>query len=125
MRRLFIFCLFLSCIFSGYSQVITITDIETGNPLELVTITSDDQSISALTNNKGQADISAFAGVDKIEFRVIGYKPVIRSYSLLENTSWVIQMSPALINLDEVVVSATRWNQKTSEIPSKVISICI
>ncbi|MBN2485591.1 MAG: TonB-dependent receptor [Bacteroidales bacterium] len=107
------------------SQVASIFDRETGEPLELVTLASESPRSSTITNSRGQTDISAFKTSEKIEIRAIGYKPTVLSYEQIEEKSFLIFLSPSVFNLDEVVVSAARWNQKTSEIPSKVVTLSL
>jgi hemoglobin/transferrin/lactoferrin receptor protein len=109
--------------FSIYAQVLTILDKETGKYLELVTIYSEIPHVYTITNMHGQVDISEFKNAERIEIRLVGYKYLVLSYQQLEETSFLVRLQPAKINLDEVVVSANRWNQKTSEIPAKVISV--
>ena len=46
-----------------------------------------------------------------------------RSYAELRNSNFEIVLSISSISIDQVVISATRWNQSTSDIPSKIISI--
>jgi hemoglobin/transferrin/lactoferrin receptor protein len=111
--------------FSGYawSQVVTVLDAESGEVLELVTLTSESPKVFAITNTKGQADLSPFKNAEKIEFRAIGYKSSYLSYAELQDASFLMRLNPSLFNLDEVIISATRWKQRTSEIPSKLITI--
>ena len=41
-----------------HSQIITVTNIETGSPLDLVSLTSKSTRVFKITNAQGQADIS-------------------------------------------------------------------
>ncbi len=105
------------------SQTITVRDRETGEPIGLVTILSETPNVHATTNLKGQADITAFRGSEKIELRFVGYKTVVKSYAELEEDTFQVMMEVSNLNLEEVVVSATRWKQTSSRIPIKIISI--
>ena len=105
------------------SQIITVIDIETGVPIELVTINSDAPRVSSITNSKGQANIDEFRDAEKIEFHVFGYTSEIRSYADLQNQGDTVKLKPSSINIDEIVVSASFWDQKSSEVPNKVVSI--
>ncbi len=109
--------------FSIHAQVLTILDSETGKALELVTLYSDIPHASAITNMHGQVGLSGFKDAERIEIRLVGYKYLMMSYQQLEEKSFLIRLQPSKIDLDEVVVSANRWSQKTSEIPAKVISV--
>lgn len=106
-----------------FSQVITITDQESGEPLDLVTLMSDVPKAFTTTNAKGQADITNFEGSEKIEIRTLGYETLTKSYAELQSNNFEITLSLSNISIDQVVISATRWNQASSKIPSKVISI--
>jgi hemoglobin/transferrin/lactoferrin receptor protein len=123
MKKIILLWLLPAVLSIARGQVVTIIDAETDEPIELVTITSKDPKASAISNSKGQADVSDFKNAAAIEFRVVGYKPYVAGYSPLSATDFVVAMTPAIVALDEVVVSASHWNQKSSEIPNKIISI--
>ena len=106
-----------------FSQVVTVTDEDSGQPLDLVTLMSSNPKAFTTTNAEGQADITAFQGAETIEIRTLGYETLIRSFDELEATDFLLAMPLSNISIDQVVISATRWNQSTSDIPSKIISI--
>jgi hemoglobin/transferrin/lactoferrin receptor protein len=105
------------------AQIVTITDQETDEPLELVTLISHTPEAFAATNAQGQARLAAFAGSEAIEIRSLGYETQTKSFAELSSAGFQVALVPTGINMDEVVVAATRWNQSTSDIPSKVINI--
>jgi len=107
----------------GYAQIITVKDRETGQALELATLLSETPKAYAMTNAQGQADISAFRGSEKIEIRLLGYQTETTAYAALEKAGFVVSLAHSGFSLDQVVVSATRWNQSKREIPAKITSI--
>ena len=109
--------------FFANSQVVTVYDKETGEPIELATIRSEIPRASTMTNSRGQAYLNEFKGSEAIEIRLVGYSPLILSYSAISELDYRIPLKQTTVSLDEVVISATNWNQKTSEVPHKVISI--
>ena len=121
-RLLSLFILTLAC-FSLHAQVVTIKDKENYQPLELVTLSSQNPQVSVITNIKGHADISAFKGATTIEIRLLGYEPVKISFQELEKAGFEVHMNQTAISLDQVVVSATRWSQPTRDVPSKITTI--
>jgi len=123
MKRLLILCFLSNLVIFCYSQIITIKDKDNGQPIDLVTISSNNPKGFAVTNTEGQADISKFKGADKIEIRLIGYQTTLISYSDLEKASFSITLSQTAIDLDQIVISGTRWNQEEREIPSKILII--
>lgn len=106
-----------------YAQIITIKDRESGQPLELATLLSESPKAFAVTNAQGQADISVFRGSEKIEIRLLGYQTESTGYAGLEKAGFAISMTHSGLSLDQVVISATRWNQRKREIPAKITSI--
>lgn len=123
MKRLF-FTIVTFCVLSVASaQVITIQDAESRLPLENATLSSDALKVFLSTNAKGQCDISALNGAEKIEIRYFGYKTLTQSYAELTQANYLVSLSPSRIALDQVVISATRWNQNQRDIPSRVLTI--
>jgi hemoglobin/transferrin/lactoferrin receptor protein len=113
----------LFAVSGAFAQVVSIRDMESYRPMELVTLASDEPRASAVTNTRGQADIRAFEGSRRIEIRRLGYATLHLSFGELKNSGFVVFLSPANISLDQVVVSATRWNQPRREVPARILSI--
>jgi len=107
----------------SYAQTVTIFDQQTEKPLQNVVLISESPQASTITNAKGQADISAFKEAENIQIRSLGYKTQILSYNQIQSSDFKISLEQSILNLDEVVISGTRWRQTSSNVPSKVISI--
>jgi hemoglobin/transferrin/lactoferrin receptor protein len=122
MKKILILFLF-GVVCSAHAQMLTIKNQETNEPLELVTLFSRNPNAFTSTNSNGQADISDFRGAEIIEIRILGFKTEIKSYADLESHAFEILLEPSNIRLGEVVISATRWRQTSSDVPSKIISI--
>ncbi len=123
MNKTLIVWLLLAGNIPAISQTITIKDKETNKPIELATVVSESLKAYTSTNAYGQADIAEFKGAEKIVIRSLGYKTVTISYASLMSTEMVIFLEQSNMNLDEVVVSASRWRQNSSDVPSKISSI--
>ena len=106
-----------------FSQTITIKDKDSGDLLESVTLASEDKKIYIVTNNKGQADVSDFVGINKIIIQSFGYETQVVSYNQLELASFQLILVPSLLAMDEIIVSSNRWKQHTRDIPVKITSI--
>ncbi|MBK8429678.1 MAG: TonB-dependent receptor [Lewinellaceae bacterium] len=111
----------LSC--HTYSQIVTVKDLETGQPVEAASLSSESPREFVATNAKGQADILNFKGAENIEIRALGYKKETISYAALEAVSFEVRLTASDIRMDEVVISATRWNQASGNVSTKIISI--
>ncbi|MEQ9415666.1 MAG: TonB-dependent receptor [Cyclobacteriaceae bacterium] len=123
MKHIILLWLVIGVAFVSYSQTITIKEQETKKPLNLVTLLSQNPNAFAITNTNGRADISEFKGAEKIEIRMLGFHTLVKSYEELSLEGFELSMESSNLNLDEIVVSATRWRQTSTNIPSKIISI--
>jgi hemoglobin/transferrin/lactoferrin receptor protein len=123
MKINFLVWILLAVHWCTWAQILTITNAENHEPVALATVTSEGMRKSITTNSKGQADLGIFDEKDLLTLRAVGYKPLTVSYETLKEKGFSVQMAPGMVYLDEVVVSASKWNQKTSEIPQKVVTI--
>ena len=106
-----------------WGQIITITDKQNNLPIELVSLSSQEPKAFVLSDANGQADISNFKGSKRIEIRLLGYKTLHYSFAELQQKAFKVSMSISKLSLDEMVVSATRWEQSKKDIPNKISSI--
>lgn len=118
---LVIFAVFICTFIKG--QTITVRDKESGRPLELVNITSETPKAFSVTNSNGKAKFSHFLNSEKIVFQLLGYKTEIKTYNEIEQNKFIVYLEPTNISLDQIVISATKWNQPKKDIPSKIATI--
>ena len=89
----------------------------------MATLTNENTRNYLTTNSKGQADISLFKGADRIEIRMLGYKTEVKSYNELLKLNGMLSLTRSIVSLDNIVISATRWNQISENIPARIIHI--
>jgi hemoglobin/transferrin/lactoferrin receptor protein len=123
MKYPFLFVLLISTLSTAFSQTLTVLDSVTGGPVETVVLMSTQPRAFASTNAKGQTSIAAFRGSEMVELRVLGYKTQYMSYAEMEALDFTISLKPTSVNLDQVIVSANRWNQTSSNVASRIVSI--
>lgn len=105
------------------AQKLTVLSSESSEPLELVTILSQEPKAMALTNARGEADIKSMVGSPDMEIRLMGYKAVRLSYAEIESKNFMISLDQSNISLQQVNISGTRWRQPSRENPERIISI--
>ncbi|MFM7078657.1 MAG: TonB-dependent receptor plug domain-containing protein [Bacteroidota bacterium] len=105
------------------AQTIKVIDSETEMPLENVTVYSRQSEAVAITNNKGMADVHSFKSETEIEIRLLGYESVKLSFEQLERQNMLVRLVISGIGLDELVISATKWNKSVSSTTQQIISI--
>ncbi len=123
MKRYFMLMLWVYFGHSVQGQILTVLEDESGHPVELATITSSNSKSTLLTHADGRVDIASLKDAETIVVRSMGYKTVRTSFAQLAATSFVIRLLRDDIALDQIVISATKWNQSSSDVPSKVTTL--
>ncbi|MCB9265606.1 MAG: TonB-dependent receptor [Lewinellaceae bacterium] len=123
MRNILLLLIILAGFQNGTAQIATIKSSENKEPLEFATFYSESPKAFAATNAHGQAEVLAFYGAEKIEVRLIGYETRTLSYAELEEAGYEVYLHPSSISLDEVVVSATKWQQGRRRTPAHLATI--
>ena len=103
-----------------YSQVVTVIDKATQNPLELLSVYNSDPNRALLTNSNGKVNIERLDKSKPIIFRLIGYERTELTYSQIEKDGFIVLMKETAISLDNIVVSSNRWEENKSEIPNTI-----
>src|SRR6056297_826664 len=116
-------CLLMAISSVAHSQTVTILDQQTEEPIAGAVLTSESSRPPVITNTEGEADISAFEGAKTILIRSLGYKTAVYSFSQIRASDFEIALEKSIMNLDRVVVSATRWRQSSGNIPLNIVSI--
>jgi len=109
--------------YNSIAQVVTVRDNNSRQALDLVTIYSPSVDLALFTDANGQVDISAFKGAIDIQFSSIGYRSITRTYAALEASNFRVFLFVEEISLSTVVVSASRWQQSSRDVPNKITSI--
>ncbi len=117
---------FLSVVFiffTGLSiaQTIKVVDKTNLQPIENVFIFSKEKSV--LTNKRGEADISNFNKIDSLTFQHPSFKHHLVSFKDLERANFNVKLLESILNLNEVIISANRWEQNKREVPNKISTI--
>jgi len=104
-------------------QQILVIDENTREPLAFVTIHTTDQSWSGITNEEGTLNLPNFQADATLEFRRIGYQTRSLSLDELKAIDFKLALRSEGIELDQVVVSATRWEQNRNRVAARIRSV--
>jgi hemoglobin/transferrin/lactoferrin receptor protein len=119
MRLLLIFVLLL--IYQGlFAQTLSVIDAETHEPVADMALYNKAKNISALTNQEGKVLIDAFSAEEIIYFQHPTYKPIKYSKKQLVAKGLIIYAEKQIVELEEFVISAYRWEQNRNEVPNKI-----
>ncbi|MFP8488145.1 TonB-dependent receptor domain-containing protein [Gracilimonas sp. Q87] len=105
------------------AQTVTVKDADTEDPLPAVTLSSENPTYFVTTDENGKAELTRFEGVNRIQIRMLGYRTKVLSYSQIEANGFEILMQPVAFDLNDMVVSANRWSQSASNVPSKITTV--
>jgi len=106
--------------FSVNAQKVEVLEMGTGFPVENVTIYNETQETIVYTDKKGIADLSVFSDTDIISFQHISYYEFEILKRELEVIDFVVNLAKKAELLDEVVLSASKGNEKRSRIAEQI-----
>lgn len=104
---------------TGFSQSLTITDIEL-QPIAEVELFSEDNSIYAVTNLSGIADVSKFKNCASISIMHNGYATVVTTYQALQVKGFKLYLYEKTETLNAVVVAANKFDEKAKYVAQQV-----
>ncbi|NJO91211.1 MAG: TonB-dependent receptor, partial [Chloroflexia bacterium] len=118
-----IICLILFSLSTNFilAQTITVLDQTNLTGIENVYIYSSSQS--ALTNKSGKANISQFTAHDTLIFQHPSYKTFSVAYANLKDNNFIVKLEEGVIDINEVVISANRWEQNKGEVPNQILTL--
>ena len=102
--------------------VLLVLDSKDEAPVIGVTFWSKKAAISEVSNAKGRVRIDRFRGQVQIEIQALGYRKIVLSYQELRALNDTLYLESEIFQLENVVVSATRWKQNYTSV-SQAISI--
>ncbi|MFL0353236.1 TonB-dependent receptor domain-containing protein [Xanthomarina sp. GH4-25] len=106
-----------------HAQEIQILEQESRQPIPGVTIYNHSKTKSTISNFDGKASLDLFSESEAIYFEhLLHIKIKTTKSSILENNH-IVLLEVKIEGLDEVVISASKFEQSKRDIPQKIISI--
>ncbi len=118
---LFVLSLFY-CI-STTAQTLNILDSTSLLPVVHATVVDTLTKQYTWTDLAGKASLESFSTEAIYDIQALGYHRVTLSYNQLETQNFNLLLEPNNTELDQVVVSATKWRQPKDKSPLKVVAI--
>ena len=110
----------ISCTWVSFAQTIKITDNTTMQALANVAIFSISPKAAVITNWDGEADLSLFKQADSIQMTHLSYNTKIFSYAELAALNFKVALIEKSFSLDELVVSASRFEEKLQDVAQPI-----
>ncbi len=105
---------------SMFGQTVKIMDKLSYSPVPNAVIVNSDESLSVQTNSKGYANLDIFIKNDTLHILHTSYTNIIIDFETLEKNDFKVYLMPAIIQLDEMVISASRREESKHNIPYKI-----
>lgn len=121
------YCILLFIIsFSGLQsigQMIKVYNQTNLKPIENVLIVNENQTNSVVTNYNGEADISSFDMEENLLIQHPAYQRLSLTKQEIVDQKNSIKLHESHVKIDEVLISANKWEQSGNEIPNKIVAI--
>lgn len=114
------FIFFLFVLDNLFPQTVFIYDQQTGNPISDVFLFNEQKTVTTLSDRIGIANIGAFAPEDRIVFQHPSYEHLVLNKITIASMKFKIGMKQQLVSLNEVVVSANKWESDKREVPNQI-----
>ncbi len=104
-------------------QQVGVFEQETGEPIPDVAIFTPDRTVTAITDIDGFFDLSAFPSDNRLEIRHLSYQTRFLTRETIQRMGRRIWMQPKPEQLQEIVISISKWEQQKRDVPQKIETI--
>lgn len=118
MKKYLLIPVFLFFSYISFSQTVKVLDETSLEPIENVLIFNENESV--ITDISGKAVIKTFNNEKDIVFKHTSYKDLHLSYYELKKLDFTVKLKESIFDINEVVVSASSWEQNKSEVPNRI-----
>ena len=104
------------------AQQVKIVNSLTGEPIRGIAIYNFDKSINVISNENGEANLDLFSNTETIYFQHLAHLlKTLKKHEIDESN--IIYLYANTQGLDEIVISASKFEQSKKDIPQKIISL--
>ncbi len=118
-----LFVLFLLGLQLVSAQEIMVLDLDTREPILNVAVYNLDKSKTVVSDFDGRCDLSIFDRNERITFKHISYEIRKSTKAQILRQKKRLYLTLKAEQLDEVVMSVSKWEQQKKDIPNKITSI--
>jgi len=120
MKKLYLLGLFI--LISAYlgAQTVTVSDKATLQAIPQVEVYSKNKTSATITDQYGKVEISSFKNADSIYFICVGFQEEAYTYKQLEAMNYLVFLNDKAYDLNTVVISASRFEEKMTDVPQQI-----
>ena len=123
MRTFFLLIFSLSISLRTAGQEIKVIDKGSGQGIENVYIYDRSFNKAVQTDAEGLVDISGFGDNDTLYFQHSAYQALAVTLPDIVSRAMIVALEEKIIKINEVIISANKWEQNAEKIPNTVTSI--
>jgi len=105
------------------SQTLTLTDSLSGHPVSGVFVQNTRTEQTAISNYQGQLELPPSQPADTLLFSHVSYYTQMLPFRTLREQGFCVQLMERTVNLNEILLSANKWEQERKYIPNQVVGI--
>lgn len=119
MKKLLFLAAMLLPSLAAYTQTVTVADGNTMAPMAGVVVSTKGNPV-AITNGRGQFELSSLQGGDSLVLEITGFEKERLATRELAQRGYVVSLFPKTYQLDDVVVSANRFDERAEDVAQPV-----
>ncbi|MCR9181966.1 MAG: TonB-dependent receptor [Flavobacteriaceae bacterium] len=123
MQLNFFLVLFIFLTSISFGQEVKIVDSETKEPIAGVVFYNYNKSKNGVSDFDGKISLDNFSNYETIYFQHTSYEKITSTKSQIQKINGVVILKPGSGQLDEIVLSVTKFSQSKNEITQSVVSI--
>lgn len=109
--------------FSLFAQQVVILDFETKEPIPGVAFYNHNKSKHGISDLDGKISLDTFSLNETVYFQHASYELVLLTKSQIQKNNHRVFLKPGTGQLDEIVLSVTKFRQSRGEVSQSVVSI--
>ena len=125
MKRFLFLLLLLLPVLALKAQTVTVLSMEDGKPVADVAVYNEARTQFCYTSPAGKASLSGFRTGQPVYFQHFSYERVSFTPEELRKAGWVVRLETKTFEVEEFIVSANRWEQKSDEVPNYISTIAL
>ncbi|GAB4334847.1 MAG: TonB-dependent receptor [Flammeovirgaceae bacterium] len=115
--------IFFLLTFRPFAQTLILTEEQSLTPIQGVMVYGKSSGQSSISDERGKVDLGVFSNTDTLYFQHLNYFSKKIFIGDLAKTSYEVQLKEKNLLLEEIVLSASKWEQKRQEVPQQIVSI--
>ena len=115
--------LFIISSIVGYSQTVRVLEEDSKIPISGVTIYNFKKDKSVITNLDGEASLDSFDANETLYFQSLLYVKLAIKKAKIVNNNFTVLLTPNVEDLDQVIISASKFEQSKRDIPQTIVNI--